>query len=322
MKAFFRKYLNNNCTSEDLDAVVDLFFDPEKQDDLDLQMEEDWNQGSRLVDVPELSGTLHKIHFEINKTERGFTKTRKLINNLSRIAAILFVPLALAFLYYLYNQNEAISQTISTPLASKTTFVLPDGSTVWLNAGSSIKFPQTFSGNARTVVLTGEAFFDVKRSKHPFLVKTSSFTVKVLGTAFDVMAYHNEMPTVTLERGKVMLTTRSDKDVFLKPGQQAIVDTLRQTISLENVDTKLYSAWIHHQLIFKNEPLNNVVKRLERWYNIQIDINDPSLLNKRMTASIEFESVREVMELMKLALPISYKYDKDLRKLVISRSKN
>jgi len=294
--------------------------DPEYQDQVEEQMEEDWHQQTVEQKVPDLTSTLHEIHLEISGEEHGPSKKHKLVKYLTRAAAILFVPLALAFLYQLFGHSSDIYQTLSTPLASKTTFTLPDGSKVWLNAGSTIKFPLEFNGDTRMVELTGEAFFDVKKSHHPFLVKTSSFTVKVLGTAFDVMTYRNEMPAVTLERGRVMLTTKSNKTEYLKPGQQAVIDTLRQAISLNNVDAKLYSAWIHHQLIFKNEPLKNVVKRLERWYNIDIVVNDQTLMNKRMTANIEFESIREVMGLMKLALPINYKYNKDLRKLVISRS--
>ena len=322
MKAFFQKYLNDNCTDQEFQSFIQLFVDPASQSTLEEQMEEDWDQRSDKHEVPDLSGALHKIHFEINKKEKMPSRSRKLITYLSRIAAVLFIPLALAFLYQLHNHSAEVCQTISTPLASKTTFELPDGSIVWLNAGSSITFPKQFSGDIRRVKLSGEAYFDVKKSKHPFLVETSMFTVKVLGTAFDVMAYHNEMPAVTLDRGKVLLQTNSSKSEYLNPGQQAVIDTLQQTISLRKVDTELYSAWIHHQLIFKNELLQTVTKRLERWYNIEIDVNDQSLLNKRMTANIEFESIREVMELMKLALPIQYEYDKDLRKLVIVKDKN
>jgi ferric-dicitrate binding protein FerR (iron transport regulator) len=240
---------------------------------------------------------------------------------LTRAAAILLFPLAIAFLLQLQkngNRPENI-QTISTPLASKTTFQLPDGSTVWLNSGSSISFPDEFNGDCRLVKLEGEAFFDVKKGEKPFRVETSHFTVGVLGTAFNVMAYAGEVPAVTLERGKVTLETASKKQAALLPGQQAVVDTVKQSISLNNVEPNLFSSWVRNQLIIKNEPLGTVINKLERWYNIEIDLADQSLRDIQMTANIEFESIREVMELMELTLPVKYEYHKNTRKLVVSK---
>jgi ferric-dicitrate binding protein FerR (iron transport regulator) len=85
------------------------------------------------------------------------------------------------------------------------------------------------------------------------------------------------------------------------------------------VDTQIFSAWIHDQLIFQDEPLSTVVKRLERWYNVNIQVADPSLMDLKLTANIEFESIREIMELMEITLPIRYAYNKDARKLTIYR---
>ena len=141
----------------------------------------------------------------------------------------------------------------------------------------------------------------------------------MLGTAFNVLAYDNELPAITLERGKVSLRTESNQKQFLSPGHQATVDTSEYNITLKTVDTHLYSAWKDHQLIFKNDPLNLVAEKLERWYNVEIEIADTSLLNSKLTARIEFEAFREVLDLMQLTMPVDYQYDKDLRKLIITR---
>lgn len=324
MKKYFENYFKNNCSEKDFKSFVELFVDKKNQTVLEQQMKENWEHTPETGETPDMSNTLYKIHYELNKQEKSSGKSPHFLTYLTRIAAILLLPLAIAFFYQLQKTNESdeLLQTISTPLASKTSFVLPDGSKVWLNSGSSIRFPQEFDGDERLVELTGEAYFDVKKSDQPFRVKTALFTVDVLGTAFNVLAYDNEIPAVTLERGKVTLATKSKKQVTLLPGQQAVIDTAGYEIDLSQVETNLFSSWINNQLILKDEPLGKVITRLERWYNIEINVLDQSLMEKRMTANIEFESIREVMELMELTLSVRYEYDKNLRKLEISRAEN
>jgi ferric-dicitrate binding protein FerR (iron transport regulator) len=266
--------------------------------------------------------TLHKIHFEINQQEKTGSKSGNFVTYLTRIAAVLFIPLAIAFFFTIQKNtfSDIEIQTISTPLASKTNFELPDGSVVYLNSGSSLSFPGQFTGEKRLVKLTGEAYFDVKKSKQPFEVETSALTVDVFGTAFNVMAYKNALPEVTLERGKVVVRSKSDDQRILQPGEQAVIDTLDNTISVNNVETGLFTSWINNRLIFKNEPLENVIQRLERWYNISIDIEDENLAQKRLNATIEYESISEVMELLEITLPLKFEYKKNERKLIIKTS--
>ena len=323
MSALFQKYINNNLTDTEFLSVIELFVKSENRKALESDMRIDWDLLAAKGDAPDLSGTLHRIHYEINKQEKP-SKIRKLTTVLSRIAAILILPLAIAYLFQLQKneKSDTIFRTISTPLASKTNFELPDGSKVWLNSGSSITFPENFNEGNRLVKLSGEAYFDVKKSEHPFQVKTEIFTVEVHGTAFNVMAYDHEIPAVTLERGSITLETISKQHEMLNPGQQAEIDTINHSIALKTVETNLYSSWINDQLIIKNEPLATVVKKLEHWYNIKIDVENEEILSKKITATIEFESLREVMDLMELTLPLKFTYDKDNRKLNIIGVKN
>lgn len=321
MNDFLKKYLTDNCTESEFKSVLNLFISPEKQRELEKNMQEDWEQRPQSV-TPDLTHDLHKIHFEISRHEQVRTEPKRVLVYLTRIAAILFVPLAIAFFWQQQKKDPAagIMQTISTPLASRTTFDLPDGSKVWLNSGSSVSFPADFSSE-RKVTLAGEAFFDVKKGNSPFIVEAPGFTVNVLGTAFNVMVYDNEQPAVTLERGRISLQSVSGAHLELEPGQQAIIDTSAHTLSKRNVQTRLYSSWIENQMIFQNEELGAVLNRLERWYNIKIQVKDVELLKIPMTATIEYETVWEVMDLMDLTLPIGYTYDKDKRELKIYRTK-
>ncbi len=314
----FKKYLKSRCSESEFDAFVNLFLDTKKQQELERNMAENWRTMKDVETAPDLSAVLYKIHFEMNKMEVRGESGRKLFSWVTRIAAVLFVPLALAF--FLNIQNDEISvepQTVSTPLASKTKFLLPDGSIVHLNAGSSLTYPRNFASDKRLVQLTGEAYFDVVKDDIPFEVETSVLTVNVYGTAFNVMTYKNAVPEVTLERGKVSVSTENGIPQILKPGEQALIDTLSRSISVHSVETGLFTSWINNKLIFRNEPLGDVIQRLERWYNISIEMEDDLLAQKKLNATIEYESVSEVMELLEITLPLVFKYDKNERKLLI-----
>lgn len=320
MKEYYKKYLENKCSETDFKSFVELFIKPDKQPVIDAAMLEHWKslKAGEEEQTPDLSDTLHKIHFEINNKETGTRKTRQLITYLTRVAAVLFIPLAIAFFFTLDRTDlKSEMQTISTPLASKTYFVLPDSSEVWLNSGSTLEYPQKFNGDKRLVKLTGEAYFDVKKSETPFEVLANDVRVNVLGTAFNVMNYSNTKTEVTLERGKVQVSSNSGDQKFLIPGEQAVIDPVTSAISVKKVDTEIYSSWINNQLIFKNESLKDVVERLERWYNISIEIDDEFISDKKLTATIEYESITEVMDLLEITMSLQYEYKKNERKLIV-----
>ena len=318
MKEYYKKYLENNCSEEEFQHFVELFVKPDRKLVLDAQMKEHWKlTKAQETETPDLTDTLHKIHYEINSQEPRTSKTRKLVTYLTRVAAVLFIPLAIAFFFTLDKTDIGELQTVSTPLASKTYFVLPDGSEVWLNAGSTLSYPKKFNRNKRLVKLTGEAYFDVEKSKTPFEVETKNVHVNVLGTAFNVMSYSDTNPEVTLERGKVQLVSNSGAQQILEPGEQAVINPANSSIQVQKVDTEIYSSWIDNKLIFRNESLKDVVERLERWYNISIEIDDQYISDKKLTATIEYESITEVMDLLEITLSLKYEYDKNERKLIV-----
>ncbi len=299
--------------------MVNLFTDPKQQPLLEEQMTEDWNQGQEDSDQEGLkdSATLYKIHYQINKLEASQASKTRRLELFYRVAAILLVPVLIAFLLQYFNNDSVTLKTFTTPLAVQSTFELPDGTQVWLNAGSTLEFPDHFSKNERKVKLKGEAYFDVKKNGASFIVETQHCEVEVLGTAFNVMTYDGSIPAVTLDRGKVVVKSNGENSTALNPGQQALIDTLDQQVRVKQVETNQFSAWRQHQLIFKHESLSQVVPQLERWYNLSIEITDPSLGQYEMTANIEYESFQEVMELMCLSMPIEYEFDKSRRKITI-----
>ncbi|NOX85490.1 MAG: FecR family protein [Chlorobi bacterium] len=209
---------------------------------------------------------------------------------------------------------------IYTPMSAQTRFLLPDSTVVWLNSASTLRYPLSFTGKTREVILTGEGYFDVvKNPKKPFVVQTKKINVIAYGTSFDVMAYPDDPKVAaTLVKGKIKVVKKNTGKYFdLKPSSQAVLDTVTGKMTVSKVETRFYTSWKDGKLIFKSEPMEIVVHKLERWFNCKIHIQNDQLKKYKYTGTIEMETLREVMELIKITTPIKYKYDKDTREIWI-----
>jgi hypothetical protein len=162
---------------------------------------------------------------------------------------------------------------LATPLGGIYQITLPDGTKVWLNAGSSLKYPMSFAKNERRVSLEGEAFFEVtKDSARPFKVLSKGQEIEVLGTAFNVNAYPgNTAIKTTLVKGKVKLSNdkRYSEAIYLLPGQQS-TNTNNGKIQLANVDTAPFTAWKEGLFYFDETPLSDALQQIGRWYNVEV----------------------------------------------------
>jgi ferric-dicitrate binding protein FerR (iron transport regulator) len=170
------------------------------------------------------------------------------------------------------NATEVVYNTITVPRKGKYQLILADGSKVWLNAESSLRFPNVFSGNERKVELTGEGYFEVAHNeKQPFIVQRGQAEVKVLGTHFNINGYEDEPSLkVTLLEGRVMVK-KKEKLVFLSPGQQALVQPAQDNIRVDyDVDTEEVIAWKNDLFIFNSAPLESIMRQIERWYNVNV----------------------------------------------------
>ncbi len=228
-----------------------------------------------------------------------------------KAAAILFVPLLIASVFY-FIQNNKIDENswaeIVCPSGVRTEFQLPDGSSGFLNSNSKIKFPVSFKNN-RKIYLTGEAFFDVaKDRKNRFTVSTENLKVAVKGTSFNIMAYANQAyEEVTLETGKLKIFDHNDSEIAgLIPNQQFSLDKGQNQYSKKEVEPLNYTSWISGKLIIHNERFEDVVKRLNRWYDVEIVIEDPELNDYRYYATFENEPLDEVLRLIALTAPIQF----------------
>lgn len=170
------------------------------------------------------------------------------------------------------KENANSFNTLSTPTGGQYNIVLADGTKVYLNAVSSIKYPTQFNGNQRMVELEGEAYFEVAKNKNkPFIVKSGNQAIEVLGTHFNVHAYSNEsVIKTTLLEGSVAVTSKNQKAI-LKPGEQSNVSDYSNKITIREVDTEAAIAWKNGRFKFDNADLKTVMRQLERWYGINVE---------------------------------------------------
>lgn len=164
------------------------------------------------------------------------------------------------------EQNTKFHE-LNVPAGGEYQYILPDGTKVWLNSLTSLRFPNTFSGNTRQVYLEGEAFFDVTPdSQHPFIVTTNKGNIQVYGTRFNVTNYTADPFSAVLVSGKITFQSPQGEAVNLLPSQRVTYQPGSGEIQVNTVDTSLYTAWVNHQFLFKGETLESIMTTLSRWY--------------------------------------------------------
>jgi ferric-dicitrate binding protein FerR (iron transport regulator) len=170
-----------------------------------------------------------------------------------------------------------VYNTLTTPRAGQFQVILPDGTKVWLNNASSLRYPTTFSGATREVELTGEAYFEVaKNTSQPFSVKIPNAVIHVLGTSFNIMAYNDE-PTVkaTLLTGKVSIAAAAGKQTVLSPGEQGILTHAGEITMAKDVDTEEAIAWQRGYFHYVHANIGDVLRQLARWYDVEVIFTTP-----------------------------------------------
>jgi ferric-dicitrate binding protein FerR (iron transport regulator) len=206
---------------------------------------------------------------------------------------------------------------LKVPFGKRFDITLSDGTTVFLNAGSSIRYPVQFiSGTDRTVFLHGEAFFDVVKSERPFIVNVDKISIEVLGTRFNLADYPENRDTeVVLVEGSVQMRTASamsdtgDSDgTILNPGFKGAYNKTTRDISIKKVNTKIHTSWVEGHVVFRNVSFENIIRKLERLYNVTIVNNNEELARARFNATIETddETIEKVFDYFSKVYDIDY----------------
>ena len=216
---------------------------------------------------------------------------------------------------FLSSAQEIPMINKTTQPGQKSTLILSDGTRIWLNANTTLKYPEQFSGKERMVELQGEAFFEVqKNASMPFVVNTPRLSTRVLGTKFNVAARRNSRQTiVSLVEGSVEVTlthhSSETESVILKPAEQIVYDQDLNSSTIESFDASKVSAWKEGRLVFDKETLQEVALQLEDWFGLEVVFAHQDLAKCRLKASFNDDSLIEVLETMKYALDIKYKVE-------------
>ncbi len=250
---------------------------------------------------------LADIYRRIENDKKHTGKIRRLMA-IAASVAILLIGSGLGWFYGLPRQSEWLQ--VSCAMGNHQTLQLPDGSTVTLNGGTTLSYPQPFGKQIREVRLQGEAFFDVQHdARKPFVVHSEEIRVKVLGTRFNVEAYNNEESvTVTLESGKVAVQPEgSQVECILQPHQQAIFNKKTRQLKRAQANVTQVTGWIVNDLYFNSTSLKDIVRKLERQFNVSFRITSESLANTSYTCDFTDDESLETI-LVVFALDKRFKY--------------
>jgi len=297
---------------------------------------ENWKSASKenlkeytdFVSVWSMSGTL-KMPNPVDsaktlnsiKSESGFFRTKKrYLNRAFQAAAVLLLSILFSGIYSYLNDNTArissqiVYQEIKAAFGTQSKVELADGTTVFLNSGSKLRFPQTFDNmENRKVELDGEGYFSVSKNKNqPFVVTVNRMDIRVTGTAFNVDAYpNNENITIALVEGSVNLQDNSGAEkkylMNLTPNQLATLNLQDNTlVKTDLADLHKYTAWVTGRIVFFGDPIQTVVKKLSNWYNVDIVISDQRLENYEFTGTFIDEPLEQVLNILSLTSPMTY----------------
>jgi transmembrane sensor len=200
--------------------------------------------------------------------------------------------------------------TIETPKGGQYQINLPDGSIVWLNADSKLSYPVSFAAKRERIVeLTGEAYFEVTKDKsHPFKVKSGEQEIEVLGTHFNINCYQDEQVTkTTLLEGTVKVSLNSGKleSLILKPGQQSVLTNSK--LQVKSVDVNDVMDWKNGEFIFDNEPLPGIMRKVSRWYNVEVEYRNPNARLNTFTGSVsKSDKITSILKMLQKTSKIRF----------------
>ena len=309
-RELLRKFVAGNCPDSEKELVLDWIEENESNKEEFARV-----KNMHVLEQLQLFGSEEK--------------RRRNMHRFIRAAAIflLFITLSAGGYFALQHYSKPTTHIQQEPRFTymvntgvKGLVELPDGSKVWLNSSSQIICPQKFSDKYRELELEGEGYFEVIPNKDwPMIVKTSKdYSIKVTGTSFNLSSYSDDDKLiVTLISGEVSLIgKKQNEEIKLTPNQELVIHSRQPKLS-DNVDTKKKTAWKEGILIFENTPMNEVVKKVERWYGVKIQVEDQKILDYRFTAKFKSESITQVLEILRISSNIKYMIEENIVTLKI-----
>lgn len=312
IKKILKYFFHHSFSGEMVDRVHQRLAEPGDEREKEEVLREIWNE----IGFPEAD----------KRSEMAFTRLENTLDvrprPCLRIAAIWLIPLlSLGVSYYLYRDARDVRQLAFmerfVPSGKRERITLPDGSEVWLNSGTLLLYPSDFIGDKREIYLVGEGYFKVrKRPEQPFIVRTKAMRVQVLGTEFNLSAYSDqEKITTTLEEGslKILPDDPSVAPCILSPNEQLVYIPSRGKVNVRQVVGSDYSAWKEGGLLFNNDSFEDILKTLERVYNVKVHLRTSAYHSNRLTIHFnKNESLVNIMMLLKEIVPgLEYQIKED-----------
>ncbi|KFF04171.1 FecR family protein [Flavobacterium reichenbachii] len=287
-----------------------------------LKGQEMWNN---WYDNPE------KIYADALLPASNISKLKKEIKNIKKTKNVIFlnsrnwmmaasIVLAAGLFSFFYLTAETITtKEYAAGLGEQTKITLSDGTKIWLNAGSLLKYPSKFKGDTREVYLTGEAFFDVvKDKKHPFIIHTDKMDTKVLGTSFNVQAYPGQTTQeVSVLTGRVNVkSTVTDENVYVTPGQKVVFKAKNSSLhAFSNIPMNSISLWRKNIIVFEETPLPEVIATIKRNYNVTVAVENKSLNALKINAYFKELPADQVIGLVCNIINANYKLESGVYKI-------
>ncbi len=314
------RYINGESDENERKYVESLFLEGESNLYFRNRLEKDFESmlESNSVQQVDLSHLLDRIHHNIRRdeTKRRNKPVKRLIQVYTKAAAILLIPFIIAggligWRYFFYKSQvsagEEVRAVIYAPVGSRVSFNLPDGTTGMLNSGSRLGYALPFVSN-RKVTLEGEGWFEVKKDEeHPFEVSAGDSKLIVFGTKFNMSAYSEEnYVEVVLKEGEVEFKGgKGGEKVNVFPLERLVYQGGRTGKSV--VEPEKYNAWTEGKLVFRGDPMSEVARRIERWYNVKVIIVDKELERYTFRATFQDDSLEDVLKFLAMTSPITYK---------------
>lgn len=309
MNKLLQRYIEGNCTQQEREEVMKwLEESPEHMYEFRVRR--------KLCDISLWSDDVNSA---LSKRGNKRFSLKYSIREVMKVAAVFLLASTLT---YLLLQKEAVSpqmQTIYVPDGQRVEFSLVDGTKIWLNSGSTLRFPERFSENSRNVELDGEGYFDVTHQEdRPFTVETSQFDINVLGTEFNVKAYTaNGGFEAALLSGSIEVSSpQMAKNVVLKPNELLSLES--NQLVKGSINNHSYFRWREGIISVEDEPVAKFIEKLELYYGLDIEVRHNEFLSHRYTGKFRVsDGVEHVLKVLQLKHKFKYKIDEDRTKIVI-----
>lgn len=324
-KELFFKYLQGSCTEGEFEEVLAWMKEEGKSEAGRNLVREIWDELNEVAE-PEAKArynrVLDKIHHQINIEQKSSRvielpkrKKQPWLALVTKVAAILLLPVLSLLIYTSIRYTDQFAANLPdmeviAPAGSRVNLELGDGTKVWLNHGSELRYPHRFEADTRRVFLKGEAYFEVAHnSEVPFVVGTERLDVKATGTAFNVNAYEaDERVEATLVEGQVIVYDRRNSNEIrtMSPNECLKFNVQSNSYSVESKDIEKYTSWKDGILIFRNDPMPVVAQKLGRWFNADVELSNELVKELTVTATFTNETLPQVLDLLTELLPMSF----------------